>query len=114
MVTNPDLKLYYYLLLVTSAVNGIIPVTYPEQVSSQCGQSNPLQDKRPSARFNNSLVGTVLKVDPVKRFFSGFHQPPQVSTRYRLAIAQLYRSSVTWKGPNVKEREAGQEWPTLT
>ena len=43
MVTN---QLYYYLFLVTSVVNGIIPVTYRERVSSQCGQSNPLQDKQ--------------------------------------------------------------------
>ena len=37
---------YYCLLLVVSGVSGLTPVIYPAQTSSQCGQSDPLQDEQ--------------------------------------------------------------------
>ena len=52
----------------------------------------------------------LLETDLVWRFFDVFHVFPQVTTRSRLPTTYMYRSTVTWRGPTVEEKEAGQGW----
>ena len=108
-----------YLLLISSCCllqwsGAFTPVVYNAKVlpSSQCDQSDPFEDDQqlmealkmaqqqlPPPECNPSTTcSDVLRSNPSAT--SGY-------IRSRLPIAQLCRSTVTWRGPTVEEREAG-------
>ena len=62
---------------------------------------------------NYHLLDVTLPLH-VLNFFTATHLPPQATTRSRLPMALLCRSTATWRGPTVEEREAGWGWPTST
>ena len=102
-----------YLLLISSCCllqwsGAFTPVVYNAKVlpSSQCDQSDPFED--------NQQLMEALKMaqkqlpppecNPSTTCSDILRSNPQATTRWRLPIA---RSTVTWRGPTVEEREAG-------
>ena len=91
-------------LLQWSGGNAFVPAVYDPKVpqSSQCGQSDPITDDQQLMErlkmIHQQLPPPGCNPPPTckKIFFTATHLPPQATTRSRLLMAQLCRSTVTW------------------
>ena len=105
---------YCSLLLASavSAVSEVTPFIYPAEISSQCGQGNPLNDKQlmevlrqiqqqlgPPDPSTNRSCQDILHSCPSAP--SGYYQIHAANG----SVVKVY--TVTWRGPTVEEREAG-------
>ena len=102
------------LNLASSSSNKVTPVVYEITSESQCDQQ--IDSFQNDPQLMNTLKIVQQQLPPpgcnklsyhARTFFAAIHQPPQATTRSRLAMVQLCRSTVTWKGLTVEEREAG-------
>ena len=99
-------------ILTVCVVSEFTPVVYEITSTSQCDQQIQFDYDQ---RLMNSLkivhqqlpLQDATLLEHVEIFFAATHLPPQATTRSRLPMDQLCRSTVTWRGLTVEEREAG-------
>ena len=104
-----------YLLLAGDyhAVSGFTPVIYSSESSStECGQSDPLQDEEALSKIHQELGPPGCNYPRNRSCLEILHCFPSAPSGYheiRVPNGSLlyYRSTVTWRGPTVEDKEAG-------